>query len=169
MYGIDKLRAADRVRMVGRRRPIRSLVGVVRRLHAGLGFENKGEVGPTFYSNRDLLDMFEESLHELAHHVCLIGDVDLGRRTRSIRDEITDLTPAASDGNELDALALEFTTAWWLGHPLNIHRYVQSASNGNLNYIQGNTAHRIVADLLVDASIMRMGFELAMKIQSERS
>lgn len=68
-------------------------------------------------------EQFRDNLHELAHHVTLsfVRGAPLHKKRRMfLVDEIDLLGPAASDGNEIDALAVELEVAAWLRYPYSL-------------------------------------------------
>ncbi len=70
-------------------------------------------------SAEELLDVAEDLVHEMAHHVALTGNVEFeSERALSISRAIEALLPAQRAGNEIDAIAIEADALWWLYIPL---------------------------------------------------
>lgn len=89
---------------------------------AGSILNRLGEDG-TGYKTYSVRQQFRDHLHELSHHVMLssVQGSPLHKKRRMLLvDEIDLLGPAASDGNEIDALAVELEVAAWLGYPYSL-------------------------------------------------
>lgn len=82
-----------------------------------------GEDGTRYPKTYTARQQFRDNLHELAHHVMLSsvqGSPLHKKRRMFLVDEIDLLGPAASDGNEIDALAVELEVAAWLKYPYSL-------------------------------------------------
>lgn len=129
-----------------------------------------GESGPTddpdtqYVSEGKHKALFEEHMHELAHHVALTNDFKFGPRRESIGMEIGAMPPITADGNELDTLAIELTAAWWLWHPLKERELVELAHKGSLNFYSAAAARRIVVAARRTKTIFSRGLALAIAI-----
>jgi len=169
MYGITPLTAKDRDRVMGRRRPIESVMRSTERLLAKVNVETitVTTTNDQYVTKNYMHIRFEEVLHELAHHVCLEGKTVFDKRTRSLSAVLSDMSPVAADGNELDSIAVELHAAWWLGHPFSKKDSVKGAIE-NMSYFSLNAANRVVSELLTNSMIMDMGRELAKKIRDTR-
>lgn len=125
------------------------------------------------YSDRS---MFEENMHELAHYMCLEWDdwkVDeegfvFRHQEHQLAFRIRLLSPAAQDGNELDAVAIQLVATKHLGHPMHKRRIVSEAYEG-LRFISRSTAMKVVTLLMSSTKIMNMGEELAKAVRRTES
>ncbi len=131
----------------------------------------KSDPDTNYESRSRQVQFFEEGIHELAHHVCLRSSAKLDRsRDISIGNEIDNLTPLVKDANELDALAVELNTAWWLQVPIRERTLVRAATvDGNVNYFTFIQALRLVRELRVSKTNFRLGFELALAVKNAKA
>lgn len=163
---------AIRKRRMGPKLPTMTLLSRSRVLLDGLGETYQMDEPDTSYVSTDRKLLFlEEALHELAHHISLVPSDTFFSMYRgqgkTIGKEISNLSPMMSDGNELDALAVELNAAWWLQVPLR-ERMLVGVAVGNLKFFPVRAALRTVRELRRTPACFKMGFDLACAIKNAK-
>lgn len=98
-------------------------------------------------------DKFETVLHDLAHHATLTvdsGDHGIFARKRKvpIAEAIDDMPPFTQDANEVDTIAVQLETSWWLRRPLRLNEPVNMIpEQTSFSYLTVRQVRRMLIDI----------------------
>jgi hypothetical protein len=121
----------------------------------------------TFSKNDE--ELFEELLHELAHNIAVRRTswntplhIGLGNYIRN------HLGPLTQDGNEIDALAVSYVCAQYLGHPLSDEFIYNAVSTENLKFIRTKKlARQLVRAAMETEDVRSMSYALCTELLGE--
>jgi hypothetical protein len=138
-------------------------------LLTNIGVSASWRTEPSSFRNNDPRIGLEELVHEMAHHVALLGRVDFVTAvSESICARISYLTAATRAGNEIDTLVIQLEAMWWLYYPHNQMQAAREALVNNFDIpMSARRLNTILSNLRSDPELSMLGAELALVIYEE--